>query len=157
MNHQRAMAILGGQTNLAQRVFKCVPLQEWWTVHQIANEMDRHGPHNHTKSTLGGCLATLKEAGLIDEGPKDTYRSAVKPQLKMKGTDPVGQFDDKTAPTQPSLVDRLITEATRLRKMAETLDNLAVEIDDEIQRASAASNEKLKRMQSTLRELMGDG
>ena len=148
MNHQRAMAILGGQTNLAQRVFKCVPLQEWWTVHQIANEMDRHGPHNHTKSTLGGCLATLKEAGLIDEGPKDTYRSAVKPQLKR--TEPVGQFDDKTAPTQLSLVDRLINEATKLRTMAETLDNLAVEIDDEITKAGQAGNEKLK----LLRELL---
>ena len=151
MNHQRAVAILGSQTNLAQRVFKCVPIQEWWTVHQIANEMDRHGPHNHTKTILGGCLRTLKEAGLVDEGPKDTYRSAVKPTLKR--IEPVGEINDKTAPTQPSLVDRLINEATKLRAMAETLDNLAVGIDDEIAKAGKAGkagNEKLK----LLRELL---
>lgn len=153
MNHQRAMSILQGQTNLAQRVFKCVPLQEWWTVHQIANEMDRHGPHNHTKSTLGGCLATLKEAGLIDEGPKDTYRSAVKPQIKSpKSIGPMGQIDDKTAPVQLDLASRLANKANELRKFAESLDMLALEIDDEIQKASKAGSEKLRMLRELLSE-----
>lgn len=151
MNHHRAAAVLDNQSSLAKRIFKCVPLQEWWTVHQIANELDRQSPHNHSKSVLGGCLATLKEAGLIDEGPKDTYRSAVKPQLK-KAVEPMGQIDDKTAPTAVSLVDRLINEATKLRSMAEVLDNLAVEIDDEIAKAGKAGSEKLQLLRELLKE-----
>ena len=153
MNQQRAESILDNQTALAQRVFKCVPIQEWWTVHQIANELDRRGPHNHTKTILGGCLRTLKEAGLVTEGPKDTYRSAVKPQIKLpKSIGPMGQIDDKAAPVQLDLASRLANKANELRKLAESLDMLALEIDDEITKASKAGSEKLRMLRELLSE-----
>lgn len=149
MNHQRAMSVLDNQTTLAQKVFKAVPIQDWWTVHQIFLEFNRQTGQPQTRQAIGGCLRTLREAGLIDESGNDKYRSAVKP-APVKKAEPMGQIDDKKAPVPPSLVERLMAQAQKLRDQAEHLDLLAMEIDDEITKAGQAGNEKLK----LLRELL---
>lgn len=149
MNHQRAMSVLDNQTTLAQKVFKAVPMQDWWSVHQISAELARQTGQTQTRVTLGGCLRTLKDAGLIDEGSGDTYRSAVKP-APVKKAEPMGQIDDKQAPVPPSLAERLMAKAQSLREQAEELDNLAVEIEEEIAKAGKAGNEKLRMLRELL-------
>lgn len=156
MKADRAERILQGQTGLAQKIFRAVPLQEYWTAVRISEEVARvEKTMRQPSHIVRGCLSALKDAGLVREDATG-FQSLVKPEtIKLpKDVEPMGQIDDKTAPVTPSLVDRLINEGQRLRNMADVLDGLAVEIDDEIQRASNKNGARLKQLQSTLRELM---
>lgn len=157
MQYARAMNILDGQTNLAQRVFHCVPMQECWSVGQISNEMHRIEPHNHTKATITGCLRTLVEAGLVGEAGMLTFRSNVKPPKDA----PVEEIP-VTAPNlkkkqeaKVSLMDQLFGLATDLRAVAEKVEAVAMEVDSAILEAGKG-DEKLKALQVTLRGLLGE-
>lgn len=150
MQHARAMNILDGQTNLAQKVFAAVPMQAFWTVQQISTEMFRLENHNLSKSEITGCLRTLVDAGLVNETASQTFRSTVKPAKVIEVTAP-----SKKAPApKTSLMDQLFGLATDLRAVAEKVEAVAMEVDSAIVDAGKG-NEQLKALQSTLRGLLG--
>lgn len=153
MNHTRAQSILSGQTRLAQRVFAAVPKQEYWSVGQISNEMARVEKHNMTKAEVSGCLRTLVEAGLVRENGVLTFRSNVKPPV-IKDTPAMTDTPAKAAtkPAQPTLGERLMDKAVKLRSMADDLDALAIEVEEAIVKAGA-KNAKLDKLRLALREL----
>lgn len=152
MQYTRAMKILDGQTNLARRVFAAVPMQEHWSVGQIANEMNRVEKHNLSKGEITGCLRSLVDAGLVGEAGLLTFRSNVKPQHEvLLMTAPV--MKKKDAP-KPSLMDQLFDLASSLRTVADKVDAIALEVDSAILDAGKG-NEQLKQLQSTLRGLLG--
>lgn len=157
MQYARAMSILEGQTNLARRVFHSVPMQEFWSVGQISNEMNRIEKHNLSKGEITGCLRTLVDAGLVGETGLLTFRSNVKPPKDIPVEEPV-----VTAPTlkkkveaKPSLMDQLFGLATELRSVAEKVEAVAMEVDSAILEAGKG-DEKLKALQVTLRGLLGE-
>ena len=150
MQHARAMNILDGQTNLAQKVFAAVPMQAFWTVQQISTEMFRLENHNLSKSEITGCLRTLVDAGLVNETASQTFRSTVKPAKVIEVTAP-----SKKAPApKTSLMDQLFDLATSLRDVAEKVEAVAMEVDSAIIEAGKG-NDQLKALQSTLRGLLG--
>lgn len=154
MQHTRAMNILSGQSNLARRVFACVPMQEFWSVGQISNEMHRIEKHNLTKREVIGCLRSLVEAGLVCEAGMLTFRSTVK---SVKEDDPVMTAPTLKKKTEPklSLMDQLFSLATELRNVAEKVEAVAMEVDSAIIEAGKG-DEKLKTLQVTLRGLLGE-
>lgn len=90
MTPTRARKLLPGQTNLAQKVFEAVPVQEAWNITQINQELLRLatcGPI--TIPVLQGCLQCLDRAGLITESPRGMYRSAVR---ATKATKPANGY-----------------------------------------------------------------
>lgn len=153
MNKQRAESILEGQTNVARKVFAAVPMQEFWSVGQISNEMVRVEKHNLSKGEITGCLRSLVDAGLVAEAGMLTFRSNVKAELTLKEV-PVSAPPAKKQP-KPSLMDRMFALATSLRDVAEQVETLAMEVDTAILDASKG-DEKLKQIQATMRSLMGE-
>lgn len=157
MQHARAMNILEGQTNLARRVFHSVSMQEFWSVGQISNEMNRIEKHNLTKGEITGCLRTLVDAGLVGETGMLTFRSNVKPAKDTTVEEaPVTAPNLKKKPeAKVSLMDQLFGLATDLRAVAEKVEAVAMEVDSAILEAGKG-DEKLKALQVTLRGLLGE-
>lgn len=153
MNQQRAENILSGQTNLARKVFAAVPKQEYWSVGQISNEMNRVEKHNMSKGEITGCLRSLVDAGLVAEQGVLTFCSKVKPEPMKQG--PIMPKAEVAAPApKASLMDRLFAEAAGLRKTADSLEAIALDVDTAIQEAKQGSTEKLRKLQGAMRELM---
>lgn len=150
MQHARAMNILDGQTNLAQKVFAAVPMQEFWSVQQISAEMFRLESHNLSKGEITGCLRTLVDAGLVNETASQTFRSTVKPAKVIEVTAP----SKKVQTPKKTIMECMMEMADTMRATAEQLDNLAMEVDSAIVDAGKG-NEQLKALQTTLRGLLG--
>lgn len=156
MQYTRAMNILDGQTQLAQKVFHSVPMQEFWSVGQISNEMNRIEKHNLSKGEITGCLRTLVDAGLVGETGMLTFRSNVKPPKDIPVEEPAVTAPNKKAPlVRPSLMEQLFGLATDLRAVAEKVEAVAMEVDTAILEAGRG-DEKLKALQVTLRGLLGN-
>lgn len=154
MQHERAMNILTGQSKLACKVFESVPKQEFWSIGQISNEMDRKEKHNVSKGEITGCLRSLVDAGLVTEAGQLTFRSNVKPpKLTIPKEAPV-QPKEKPAAPKPTFIDRAFELATTLRTAAEQLEKLGMEVDTALKDAGKG-DEKFRQMQETLRGLLG--
>lgn len=150
MNQEKATNILSGLKPMAERVFAAVPKQEFWSIGQISNEMHRQSKHNYTKGDIIGVLRTLVDAGLVTEAGLLTFKSNVKPvEVREVSAPPL-----KKQPPKPTLMDKFFDVATTLRKAAEDIEALAMEMDTAIKDASKG-DEKFKQMQETLRGLLG--
>ena len=156
MQHDRAQNILSGQSNLARKVFAAVPKQEFWSIGQISNEMDRIEKHNVNKGEITGCLRTLVDAGLVTEAGVLTFRSNVKPpKLALPKEDPVTAPSPKAEPVKASFMDRAFAVADTLRKAAEQLETLGMDVDTALKDAGKG-DEKLRQLQQTMRTLLGE-
>lgn len=155
MNSVRAERILQNQSNLAQRIFRVVPLQVFWTASLIASELARVEkcalPTTHV---VKGCLNTLKEAGLVEEGESGHFRNCTKPSIMPKEKVVPAKAAVVAKPRSLAILDRLAEQASVLRSTADLLDELALEIDEAITNASSKQDTKLKALQTTLRELL---
>lgn len=156
MQYERAQNILSGQTNLARKVFAAVPMQEFWSIGQISNEMNRVEKHSVLKGEITGCLRALVDAGLVAEAGQLTFRSNVKPPKPDKPVEaPVTAPVKKAQPPKPTLMDQLLNLATDLRGIADKVDDLALEFDTAVKDASKG-NAELEALRSTLRGLLGN-
>lgn len=152
MQYERAQRILDGQTNLARKVFAAVPMQEYWSIGQIYNEMHRVEKHSNSRGEITGCLRSLVDAGLVSEAGQLTFRSNVKPLQEVAVTAPL----KKAQAPKPSMMDRAFAVATKLREAAEEIEQLGMEVDSAILDAGKG-NAKLLELQATLRGLLGNG
>lgn len=151
MQAERAENILSGMSLLARRIMDAVPKQEYWSIGQISNEMMRQTKHVYSKGEITGELRTLVDAGLVTEHGLLTFKSAVKvPEVK-----PVHPKPKPQAP-EPTLMEKFFDLATQLRKSAEQIETLAMEMDTAIKDAGKG-NEQLHQLQATLRGLLGNG
>lgn len=159
MQYERAQNILSGQTNLARKVFAAVPMQEFWSIGQISNEMNRVEKHSVSKGEITGCLRALVDAGLVAEAGQLTFRSNVKPPKpapEIHHELPVMTAPTKKVqPPKPSLMEQLFGLATDLRAVAEKVESVAMEVDSAIIEAGKG-DEKLRALQVTLRGLLGN-
>lgn len=153
MLQEKAENILTGMSLLARRVMDAVPRQEYWSIGQISNEMNRQLKHAHSKGEITGVLRTLVDAGLVAEAGLLTFKSTVKlPEVKPVSAPPLKQ---KGTP-EPTLMEKFFDLATQLRKTAEQIETLAMEMDTAIKDAGKG-NEQLVQLQATLRGLLGNG
>ncbi len=141
---------------LAQRVFHAVPLQEYWSVNQISNEMSRLEKHNHSRGEITGCLRCLVDAGLVGEAGTLTFRAKFNSkQLQEEKEKPMSTKKNLTVSSTDSLIQRINNKAAQLRHLADEIELLGIEVIEAIQEAGQ-SNEKLLKLQSLLREITGD-
>lgn len=64
---KRANSVLAGQTELAQKVFAVVPLDEPWDVQRIHKAMKDAGLSGAHLQAVHGCLGQLRDASLVRE------------------------------------------------------------------------------------------
>lgn len=67
MTPSKLNSLLQGQTNLARKVFEVVPIREAWPAIQIRNALKEVERSNADLRVVRGCLATLREIGLVRE------------------------------------------------------------------------------------------
>lgn len=157
MQHQRAQNILANQSRVAQRVFKFVPMQEFWSADQILAEMKRVESTTPSIKELLGILEALVESGLVNETASTTFRSAVKPakeKVAMIQTDAVEVSKELTL-SQRLLARAVETRATAkaLMDSADELEMLALELEETI-KAAAEGGDKFNKLQATLKQLL---
>lgn len=148
-----------------KKVYKAVPESEAWTSTQIIGEISRLGYSMRDSKAIIGCLDTLKRQGLIQEPERGCFI-----RVEVKETTTFDKFIEETkektmATSKPatqikqSNLDRLISLsekanglAAQMKAMATELENVALEIEAEIQENSTSS-QKLKQLQELLKGL----
>jgi hypothetical protein len=148
-----------------KKVYEAVPASEAWTSTQIIGEISRLGYSMRDSKAIIGCLDTLKRQGLIQEPERGSFI-----RVEVKETTTFDKFIEETkektmATSKPvtqikqSNLDRLISLsekanglAAQMKSMATELENVALEIEAEIQENSTSS-QKLKQLQELLKGL----
>jgi hypothetical protein len=148
-----------------KKVYEAVPASEAWTSTQIIGEISRLGYSMRDSKAIIGCLDTLKRQGLIQEPERGSFI-----RVEVKETTTFDKFIEETkektmATSKPvtqikqSNLDRLISLsekanglAAQMKAMATELENVALEIEAEIQENSTSS-QKLKQLQELLKGL----
>lgn len=142
-------------------VFQVIPLQEHFTVNQIVSELARTGK-NYSFNSIIGYLKTLTERKLIKE-TKDGYIRTVKqsePKLNLiQGSQLVPVTNNSNENTEKAVMTtktaplELLAELSqKARELADSLDNAALEIEQQFQ-ASEAQSAKLKQLQALLKDI----
>lgn len=180
MSPKRFQALYNAQTSIARRVYDAVPISDAWTVHQVLRELDRVGLPIRDYSKLEGCLNSLCQTGLVDEPEKGKFRRAKVAPLKIAAVssqpettqdEPAPEMSKPTITVKPAPaaapaeakkhtnpLERLDELAKRARAAAATLTNLADEIDtvaleiEEEFEANAKAGEKFRQLQALMRE-----
>ena len=146
-----------------KKVYEAVPASEPWTSNQIIGEISRLGYSMRDSKAIIGCLDTLKRQGLIAEPERGSFI-----RIEVKETTTFDKFIEETkektmATSKPvtqikqSNLDRLINLsekanglAAQMKAMATELENVALEIEAEIQENSTSA-QKLKQLQELLK------
>ena len=146
-----------------KKVYEAVPASEAWTSTQIIGEISRLGYSMRDSKAIIGCLDTLKRQGLIQEPERGSFI-----RVEVKETTTFDKFIEETkektmATSKPvtqikqSNLDRLINLsekanglAAQMKSMATELENVALEIEAEIQENSTSA-QKLKQLQELLK------
>jgi hypothetical protein len=146
-----------------KKVYEAVPASEAWTSTQIIGEISRLGYSMRDSKAIIGCLDTLKRQGLIQEPERGSFI-----RVEVKETTTFDKFIEETkektmATSKPvtqikqSNLDRLISLsekanglAAQMKAMATELENVALEIEAEIQENSTSA-QKLKQLQELLK------
>lgn len=145
-----------------KKVYEAVPVSEAWTTTQIISEISRLGYSMRDSKAIIGCLDTLKRQGLITEPERGTFvRVEVKAietyvkfmeetKEKIMATKPVTQMKQTNLDRLISLSEKANGLAAQMKAMASELENVALEIEAEIQENSTSA-QKLKQLQELLK------
>jgi ribosomal protein S8 len=145
-----------------KKVYEAVPVSEAWTSTQIIAEISRLGYSMRDSKAIIGCLDTLKRQGLIQEPERGTFvRVEVKAietyvkfmeetKEKIMATKPVTQMKQTNLDRLINLSEKANGLAAQMKAMATELENVALEIEAEIQENSTSA-QKLKQLQELLK------
>jgi len=145
-----------------KKVYEAVPVSEAWTTTQIIAEISRLGYSMRDSKAIIGCLDTLKRQGLIQEPERGTFvRIEVKAietyvkfmeetKEKIMATKPVTQMKQTNLDRLINLSEKANGLAAQMKAMATELENVALEIEAEIQENSTSA-QKLKQLQELLK------
>lgn len=149
MNNARMRAVEQGLSGIAKKVLDAVPIEGEWTTSQIITEMRRTTGSYPDKHIVDGCISALLNSKLIKE-PKYGHFTRVpsKPEAEpMIAPAPVPQVVE----SKPELpMDRLAKLAEDLRKLATTAEDIALDIEAQIQKAQT-DTAKFKQLQELLK------
>jgi hypothetical protein len=146
-----------------KKVYEAVPASEAWTSTQIIAEISRLGYSMRDSKAIIGCLDTLKRQGLIAEPERGSFiRTEVKEtttfdkfieetkEKTMATSKPVTQIKQSNLDRLISLSEKANGLAAQMKAMATELENVALEIEAEIQENSTSA-QKLKQLQELLK------
>lgn len=162
MTTTRTAAVLAGQTTIAQKVFAAIPPSQSnaYTAFEISRGLKAVSGSSPNIHVLRGCLAKLKDCGLIKEVVPGSFRRAElkdKEKVEMPKSAVVMAIPAKAVDTSPlellsGIASKLRAAAGGLGALADELDNAAIAIED---RAAAGAHElaKVKQIATLLKEL----
>lgn len=149
----------------ALKVFEAVPCDEIWSTNQIASELYRqHKAVEHR--FLQGALNNLVEQGLIKEPSFRQYTrnkpgkvvqmpAAERPITAAAVAVPSPSISLVPPPAEPvPLLTKFATLAGDLRVIAAKFEDLALEVEQQIQNSGEAADQ-LKKLQTILRAIGG--
>lgn len=135
MSPERANAALGGTTAVARKVYEAVPINEAWDPAKIRSELLRLGSTSIEMHTMRGCLAALRDAGLVSERDGKFIRCKVKAKA-VRERDNVIEIKKTQEEPKESALDTLSRLAARLSSVASDLAAIASELETEALRIS---------------------
>ena len=149
-----------GVTTTAGKVLAAVPLQEHWTREQIVGELRRAGS-TMAVNVIHGCLDNLRGRGLITEPvsgrfirvtakPRTTTDTEVPTEDDMPA--PIKSPAASSAPTELPALGRLADLAQRARLLASEMEDVALEVQQQIDAINAKSA-KLQQLGALLKEI----
>lgn len=161
MTPARFHAAVCGQSAIAKKVLEMVPIQEAWSRSEIALNLRRVTKSSPDVAVLDGCLARLKDAGLIRESQKGKYQRIEIREKEAADVSTAKREEPFVKAIEPSKspIDILSGLSERVRKMATDLVELASDIETAaltIEQGNAESNanlEKLRQLQALLKSL----
>ena len=147
-----------------KKVYEAVPVSEAWTSTQIIGEISRLGYSMRDSKAIIGCLDTLKRQGLIQEPERGCFiRVEVKEtattfdkfieetkEKTMATSKPVTQIKQSNLDRLINLSEKANGLAAQMKAVATELENVALEIEAEIQENSTSA-QKLKQLQELLK------
>lgn len=156
MNANKMARIESGLNSMAKKVLDAVPIQQAWTREQISGELHRTGC-GAGRDVVEGCLATLKERGVIKE-PRHGHYQRITARLTTAANDePMTPATASPAPTAaaPSSDDtlsRLANLGALLRRAADECDAIALDVEERVKEAGK-DGAKLHQLQAILKGL----
>lgn len=152
MNNARMRAIEQGLSGIAKKVLEAVPIENEWTTSQIITEMRRVTGAYPDKHVVDGCISALMDSKLIKEASHGHYtRVMSKPEPEPQSQPMLVSVSQPVPEPQPEMpMDRLAKLAEDLRKLATTAEDIALDIEAQIQKARA-DTAKFKQLQELLK------
>ncbi len=166
MTPEKCEALMQGHTNIAKKVYECVPIGESWRAFQIMSAL-----RNMTGSTadvriVQGCLRDLVDSNLIRKTGSDHYqRIAVEKKQKAQELKMPAAKVEKVvvAPAKASSSIEILGElASEILGMAEHLKSLATRVEDaalvaeQDRESTAKSMESYRQLKTLLKSLQGE-
>lgn len=167
MNQSKIDRAESGLNSMARKVLDAVPIQEAWTTSDVVGEMRRQG-QNVDFRVVAGCLNTLCDQRLVREPTKGQFiRVQSKPILKAvqdvkpstipatssQPAEPAGTTGTSQKDTLAKIADLstgLRTLAAGLTSAAKQLDDVAIEVEERIQK-SGEDGEQLRQLRALLK------
>jgi hypothetical protein len=148
-----------GQTQIAKKVFECIPMTTSWSMSQICSEMNRKGQGSDIR-IIQGCVNTLVGSGLVKEIPKGMFkRLSVRTQEKnvheTQGSIQIINEPKEIIVTEKNNKDpleMLSLISSSARKLADDLDDAALVIASQIKDIESQTS-KLKQLQALLKSI----
>lgn len=158
MTPAKYQAALSAQNGIARKVLDMVPIQEAWSRAEIAGAMKRVTKSTPDVAVLEGCLARLKDAGLIRERGTGQYQRVEvrEKEAVIVETAIVGNPGPKLAEPPAAPIDVLGRLSARVREMATQMVMLASDIETAaltIEQANESNSGELGKLRQ-LRELL---
>lgn len=167
MTPSRYDQILRDQTSICRKVFEATPIAEAWHDAAIMSGMRQAGS-NVEGSVIRGCLENLRRVGLVSESSPRHFQRIPKPILKKAPMSAPAPENTATthrpvtlaaAPHLPaktaeparklSTLDRLARISLEFRALADELDDIAIQADEDM-KAQGQDSETLKQLQKLL-------
>lgn len=129
---------LDSVNTVARKVFDHVPIKDSWPVNRIIAEMVGAGVTRVDLRTAEGCIARLKDAGLVKETDRGLFQRVTPRERETIGLSEVAEPVTET-PT-PALVLGDLSAALRARAadlnaLADQIDTEALRVEERIEAA----------------------
>jgi len=166
MTPSRYEQLLRDQTTICRKVFEATPIAESWHDAAIMSGLRQAGS-NVDGGVIRGCLENLRRVGLVTE-PRPRYFQRVPQPILKKAPMPAPAPENTdtthrpaTAPAVPNLpakvaeprklstLDRLARISLEFRALADELDDIAIQADEDM-KAQGQDSETLRQLQKLL-------
>lgn len=156
MTPQKQKEKLSSQTSIAQKVFQFVPIQESWTIGQIAESMYRITRSRVDVNVIKSCLMRMSDAGLLVASAGGVFRVGVKAEVTttLSAQKEKKTLENKTEhkPTNISAIELLAGIAKSVRALASEIEAAAIAID-KARSSDQKQFEQLRQLKDILKGL----
>lgn len=159
MNQQKFDSIYRGLSEQSKKIYDCIPISEAWSPAQLMAELHRKSISLGDYRVVMGCVNLMLDSGLIVEVSRGMFKREVirakidsKDQIQKTVKDSQMQTPQKPIAQQVGALDRLSSFASRLRDLANDMENAAIELAGQAER-NDAETAKMRQLQAILKSL----